>query len=106
MVLTVRNDRSSDTEAKEDYITVLYPRTDLTFHNYAFTDVELTLGGETRTIGSGSKTTFEDFEGFNTTYFAETSGKTAEGLEVGIAIYWVEKLVLTGSSMDTGDPTG
>jgi len=100
VVLTVKNDRGTDTEAKEDYITVLYPRTDLTFHNNVFTEVYLTLEGDTRAIPPGDSITIIDFEGFEAVYFAETSGKTAEGQIVGLAVYWVEKLELNGSSMD------
>ena len=100
MVLTVKNDRGTDTEAKEDYVTILYPRTDITFHNNVFTDVELTLKGDTRTIEPGDSVTFFDFEGFEITYFAETSGKTAENQIVGQAVYWVEKLVLNAGEMN------
>jgi PKD repeat protein len=99
VVLTVRNDRGTDTEVKEDYITVRLPRTDLTFRNNVFTDVNLIVGGAERTIPAGDSITLTDFEGFETVWAAETSGKTAEGDIVGLAVYWGEKLILNGDAM-------
>lgn len=99
VVLTVRNDRGADTEDKEEYIRVLYPRTDVTFHNNVFTDVTVSVDGETRTVPFDRSITYEAVKGFQTTYFAGTSGKTAEGVIVGESIYWFDLLDLNGSSM-------
>ncbi len=99
VVLTIKNERGTDTEAKDGYITVRNPRTDLVFRNNVFTDVNLTLEGDTRTLAAGDSITFNDFEGFETTYSAETSGKSTQGLIVGLAIYWQEKIVLNGTKM-------
>lgn len=99
VVLTVKNDRGTDTEAKEDYITVLYPRTDITFRNNVFTDIDLTLGGKTYTVKKDDSITFEDYLGFEVSYNAETSGKTAGGQIVGLAVYWEGMLELNGDKM-------
>ncbi len=99
VVLTVKNDRGTDTEAKEDYITVRYPRTDITFRNNVFTDINLVLNGKNYTVKQEDSITFDDFEGFEVFYSAETSGKTAGGDIVGLAVTWSGQLVLNGGRM-------
>ena len=99
VVLTVKNDRGTDTEAKEDYITVRYPRTDITFRNNVFTDISLLLNGKSYTVKQDDSITFENFEGFEVVWSGETSGETANGDIIGLAITWGGKLLLNGTSM-------
>jgi len=100
VVLTATNSRGTDTEAKEGFITVRYPRTDIWFHNHVFTEVGVTVGEQTGRVSIGDSLVFPEVVGYTAEYHATTSGKTSNGVIIGQVIYWSGQLNLNGDKMD------
>ena len=97
--LTANNSSSSDTESKSNYITVNeLVTTDITFNNPVFTDIYITLNGDTKTISPDGSVTFYNVSGSSVYYSAYTYGKTSGGTQIGLQIEWSNTLTLSGGT--------
>ena len=96
--LEVRNRGGANLITRNNYITVLAPTTNLTFRNKTYTDIQITLGGVAKTISSGGDVTYNDIEGESVSFYAETSGTTAQGDVLGVELYWSFDVDLNGGT--------
>ncbi|MEI7663357.1 MAG: PKD domain-containing protein, partial [Bacteroidota bacterium] len=72
--------------------------TDVTFNNPVFTDIYVTLNGNTQTISPGGSATFYGVAGSSVTYHAVTNGATTSGTQVGEQLVWDHTLTLSGGT--------
>ena len=56
--------------------------------NTTFTDLEITLGGQTSVIPPGQKFNFQSTPNSSVSYSAKTSGKTSDGTIIGLELTW------------------
>jgi len=82
VMLYTRNDDGDDEIGQDNYISIGQ------FYNPTWTDIDITVNGVTKTIPVDGSVMFLNFDNPLMSYYAETSGKTAGGSQVGLLIYW------------------
>lgn len=70
--------------------------TNVTFNNTTFTDIYITLGGDTKFIPAGGSVTYYTVLGSSASFYAYTSGTTVSGAQVGALIEWNTTVDLSG----------
>ncbi len=82
-------------------VNILYPAsgTDVTFNNPIFTDIQITLNGNTQTIYPGSSVTFYSVPGSSVSYTAYTYGVTTTGSQIGVELDWNYTITLPGGTI-------
>lgn len=98
--LEVRKRSASNIITKDHYITVEPANTDLTFINNTYTDVYISIGGVEKTAASGGQATYFDIDASSVNYYAETSGETNQGVQVGLNLSWDYTIQLTGGAQE------
>lgn len=86
----------ADNLTKPNYITVNERTTDVVFVNPAHTEIDITVQETSKTIPVGGSVTFENLTGTSTTIYASTSGKTADGTQIGLKMEWNITIDLSG----------
>ncbi len=99
VTLEVRNRGGSDMITRSAFITVAPANTDLVFVNTTHTDLVIEVLGDTRTVVSGEQTTYLDLDGSSVDYYAETSGVTSDGKQVGARLTWSYTVPLVGGTV-------
>lgn len=89
VTLYTRNDDGDDETKLENYINVGQ------FYNPTWTDIDITVNNETKTIPIDGYVMYANIDNTSMSYYAETYGKTAGGLQVGLLIYWENNFDLT-----------
>lgn len=82
VTLSVANDDGSREIIKHDYINVGE------FYNTTWTDIDISVGNKTKTIPMDEYVLFSNIDYSTIAYYAETSGLTATGEQIGLLIYW------------------
>ena len=85
---------------RDAYVTVVEPTTDVTFYNNTFKDIRITVDYTEKIIESSGSVTFYGLEGNSVAYYAETSGQTTSGTQVGLLLYWDNSIDLEGGTLD------
>jgi PKD repeat protein len=91
----VSNENGADYLTKEDYITVNQAGTSITFFNSTYTDITMEINGMEKIIPPDGDVTYYNLLGSTVDYAAWTSGKTAEGTQVGYLLSWENTIELT-----------
>jgi PKD repeat protein len=104
--LDVRNKGGSNLVSMADYITVLVPTTDLTIINNTYTDIHINIGGVQKTAEDGGSVTYFGLEGDSVDIYAETSGRTAQGTQIGRLLIWDFSRKLTGDDQNIAFDVG
>jgi PKD repeat protein len=73
--------------------------TDVTFNNSVYTNIYITLNGNTKTIYPGNSVTFYSVSGSSVSYYAYTSGETTTGSQIGLKLIWNYPIDLPGGSI-------
>lgn len=89
VTLTVTNEGGDDEISVIDFINVVE------LYNTTFTDMDITIGGITKTVYPDYSTLFAQIYDYDLPYYAVTSGKTTGGTIVGEEIEWDETLDLS-----------
>lgn len=98
VTLEVRNRAGANVITRDKYISVSPPTTDLTFINNTCTEVLIDINGFVKTVSSGDEVTYYDLKGNSVTFNAETSGKTSQGDQIGVKLYWSYTISLNGGT--------
>ena len=86
---------------KIGYITVTgsAANTDITFYNSTHTAIDIEINGIQKVIPVGGNVTYYDLEGTSASLYAETSGETSQGSQIGMKLVWDGTIVFTGPQM-------
>lgn len=99
VTLTATNESGGDVLIKENYISVTQT-TNVTFFNHAFTDIIITLNGETMTVAKTESITFNNVPGEYASFDAYTMGTTSSGKQIGLKLEWNKNFELTGGNIN------
>jgi PKD repeat protein len=97
--LLVSNAAGADYLQKDAYITVTKATTDLTFVNATYAEIDIEIGGVWKTAPVGGSVTYYDLSGSSVDFYAETSGETSDGTQIGVELVWDDAITLTSSQM-------
>ena len=97
VALEVTNNGGTDNTVIDNYITVSLPLTDIRFYNNTHTDISITIGDITKLIPYSGFATYFDVPGYSVNYYAETSGETTTGTQLGLKIIWDYSIDLNGT---------
>ncbi len=92
VTLVVKNEGGENEIVKYDYINVVR------FNNPVFTDIDVTVDGNTKTMSPDSYVQFAKIDNTSISYTAETSGKTSGGTILGEELFWDQTVDLTSYS--------
>lgn len=92
VTLVVTNEGGDDVITGYDYINIVQ------FNNPLFTDMDVTVGGVTKTMAPDSYVQFAQIYDYSVSYYAETFGETTSGTIVGEEIFWDETVSLLDHS--------
>lgn len=92
VTLWVKNSGGENETTYYNYINVVQ------FNNTLFTDMDVTVDGDTKTMSPDELVRFVKIDDTSVDYTAETSGKTTGGTIVGEELYWDNTVDLTSYS--------
>jgi PKD repeat protein len=88
VTLTVRNNDGERTIIFENYINIV------SLNNTTWTPMYFEVGNEKTTVPVDGYALFSSINNSTMHYYAETSGATASGTQIGLLFYWEENLIL------------
>ncbi|HNW75591.1 MAG TPA: hypothetical protein PKJ28_01750, partial [Bacteroidales bacterium] len=82
-------------------VVILNPATstNVTFNNKVYTNIYITINGNTQTITPGNSVTFYSLPGSSASYSAYTYGATTTGTQIGLELNWNNTISLPGGSI-------